>query len=510
MKKRCTILKKLLLAALFCCSFYCSTAQGFSKDILLAFHNWPGYTAIGEYYRLNNYQFSWVGDKKLQDELYTLLDQAEYLGLEQRDYQAARIKDFRNSTVLQKIEDSVEIDIAFTDAALHFMNDLAVGNHTPSFRYAGLKYIPAVTDLPDKLLDAVSRRKLHKLALDLQPGTEEYYAIIARLNWFLYVTNETGFKDARIVSPDISNRNTPLLQRLYQLRVTDSVEYNISDKELLKKIKTAITEFDVLNDGKLRSTTLAALNVPLIKRIKELNTALNYNRWLNQIRHLSSVLILNIPSAEFTVFDRGKVLFRSNAIVGKRSTPTPVLTSKITEVIIYPYWMVPYKIATRELLPAIKRNPGYLEANNYQVVNSQGKVVNPYSINWHALSTSYFPYTIRQSTGCDNALGIVKFNFYNPFTVYLHDTPSKSLFTLNKRYFSHGCMRVEKPIDLAHFLLGFNSIAIDTITAKGCLNKKSPIVVPVDKPLPVIIVYSTAWFTKEGNIRFYDDIYNRL
>jgi len=195
---------------------------------------------------------------------------------------------------------------------------------------------------------------------------------------------------------------------------------------------------------------------------------------------------------------------------GKPATPTPTLTSTITEVILYPYWNVPNKIATREILPSIKRDIGFLNRGNYQVLNSQGKVVDPYKINWHSLSTSYFPYTIRQSTGCDNALGIVKFNFYNPFTVYLHDTPYKGLFSFNKRYFSHGCMRVDNYLELAHFLLGRNRKAIDTLTAKGCLYQQAPKPVPVERDLPIIILYSTVWYNKEGVIKFYDDVYRYL
>jgi L,D-transpeptidase YcbB len=502
---------KTLLAVLFTAgSFMTVTAQNFNNETLTAFSKWPRYAVIKECYTLNGFKYLWLERKALQEDLVGLLDQSQYFGLERNDYHHPYITKLKTGELLKDQRDSVEADISMTDAALHFISDLGAGNQTPSFRYMGLAYKPVVNDLPAKLLKALTESSLRKLAAAVQPRSKEYYAILARLTWFVDLTTEKGFADVRITSSAVSKENIGLLKRLYQLRITDSVIYNISDKELLQKLKEAVNEFDVLNDGKLRSTTLAAMNIPLKSRVRELNIAINYFRWFDHIRETSSVLILNIPSAGFTVYEEGKILLESKAIVGKRNTPTPLLTSTITETIIYPYWMVPYKIATRELLPAIKRNIGYLEANNYQVVNKQGKVVNPYSINWHALSTGYFPYTIRQSTGCDNALGIVKFNFYNPFTVYLHDTPGKSLFTLNKRYFSHGCMRVEKPIELAHILLGWNSIAIDTITAKGCLNKKAPVAVPVEKKLSLMVIYSTAWCNKEGAIKFYDDIYNRL
>jgi L,D-transpeptidase YcbB len=160
-------------------------------------------------------------------------------------------------------------------------------------------------------------------------------------------------------------------------------------------------------------------------------------------------------------------------------------------------------------LPSIKRNRGYLAANNFQVLDKNGRVLDPYKINWSSLSTSYFPYTIRQCTGCDNSLGIVKFNFYNPFTVYLHDTPAKGLFNLNKRYFSHGCMRLEKPIEFGQLLLGKNRIAIDTLTIKGCLKSQAPRVVPTEEKWPVVVMYSTAWYDSTGSVIFFEDIYQR-
>jgi len=222
------------------------------------------------------------------------------------------------------------------------------------------------------------------------------------------------------------------------------------------------------------------------------------------------VIVVNIPGAYLKVYRNKDVILEMRIIVGTRSTPTPTLASKVDEVILYPYWHVPYKIATKELLPAIKRNTGYINAGNYQVLNMAGKIVDPYSVNWHALSTSYFPYIIRQSTGCDNSLGLLKLNFYSPFTVYLHDTPNKNLFMLNRRYFSHGCMRMEKPADLGHLVLKNNTIAIDTLEQKGCLLNKAPITVHVDEHMPVIVWYNPAGIDSAGRVLFYEDVYGKF
>ena len=252
------------------------------------------------------------------------------------------------------------------------------------------------------------------------------------------------------------------------------------------------------------------MNIPLRYRIQELKMTLNTIRWFTATTAASTAVIVNIPSANVLVYDRGKVILESRVIVGKRSTPTSTLSSRITEVILYPYWVVPKRIATRELLPIIKRNIGYLDENAIQVINLQGKVMNPYHINWKELSASYFPYVLRQSTGCDNSLGLVKLNFYNPFTTYLHDTPWKSLFRLNKRYFSHGCIRVEKAIELARLVLNDNRQAIDTVTEKGCLKNQSPIAIHASNEIPVFVLYQTAWVDSSATVRFEEDIYQRL
>lgn len=231
-------------------------------------------------------------------------------------------------------------------------------------------------------------------------------------------------------------------------------------------------------------------------------------RYLVGIREHGNLVLLNIPSANIYIYISDTIALYSKVIVGKPATPTPTLSSRITEVIVYPYWHVPFKIATKEILPLIKRNIGYLADNDMQVLDKNGKVLNPAKINWQSLSTSYFPYVLRQSTGCDNALGVLKFNFYSPYSVYLHDTPDKGLFYLNKRYFSHGCMRVEKPVEFSQILLKEKASDIDTLI-RQCLKEQKPKTIRLTESLPLVVLYSTAWYTAQGEIRFYDDIYRK-
>jgi murein L,D-transpeptidase YcbB/YkuD len=252
------------------------------------------------------------------------------------------------------------------------------------------------------------------------------------------------------------------------------------------------------------------LNTPLIKRIQELKRSLNAFRWLNSYQQSQQIIVVNIPSANLFFYAGDSILLCSRAVVGKPATPTPTLCSKVTELVMFPYWMVPYKIATKELLPAIRDNIPFLDAGNYQVLDKQGNILDPYKINWKALSTKNFPYTIRQANGCDNSLGIMKLNFYSPYDVYLHDTPWKNFFSYNKRYFSHGCMRVEEAIELAKKVLPLRAAEIDSLAAHCEAHSGKPVVMNLPNPIPVFVLYQTAWPDEKGTVRFFEDVYHKI
>jgi murein L,D-transpeptidase YcbB/YkuD len=468
---------------------------------------------VKEFYARLNYQTAWIQkeNKSSCDLFLDILKQSAGLGLRAKDYQFNYVESLRNSTVrFQNTDDSLEADVRITDAAIHFYNDIAYGNAKPAFGYNGLNYIPGCLNIPMLLADYVSKKLLQLLITRLSPALPEIAAMENKIGWFHTILNDSNFIEAFITSNKLDGTNKPLISKLYQLGIIDSVNKNLPDSILKQKIKETQRQFNLLSDGLLRATFMQELNVPLSVRLQQLNLSVNYYRWLYCLIQNQSVIIVNIPAANLKVYRNSKVMLEMRLIMGKKSTPTPSLASTVNEVILYPYWHVPYSIATKELLPAIKRNPAYINAGNYQVLNKAGNIVNPYSVNWHTLSTKYFPYIIRQSTGCDNALGLLKFNFYNPFGVYLHDTPTKSLFMLNKRYFSHGCMRMENAMELGHLVLKNNSIAIDTLEQKGCLRNQSPIIVHAHEQMPVIVWYNPAGIDSTGHILFFEDVYRKF
>ena len=197
-------------------------------------------------------------------------------------------------------------------------------------------------------------------------------------------------------------------------------------------------------------------------------------------------------------------------IVGKEFNSTPIFSDTMEHIVFSPYWNVPYSIATEELLPKIKENPGFITANNYELLTGWSQdpaVVDPYSVGWDSIMADNFPYRIRQKPGGANALGHVKFMFPNDLDIYLHDTPSDYLFEHDQRGFSHGCIRVEKPEDMAVYLLK-DKPGYDRNKIEQLMNSGEETYVNLEKKLPVHIIYWTTYVNEEGKLNFTNDIYS--
>ena len=469
-------------------------------------------TLIRKFYILFGLKSAWLGkeNKENLDDLSEIITRSALFGLEENDYQTDYYS--HRGSILQpnNIDDSIQAELQYTDMALQFLMDLYYGNTAPVLGYNGLNYSTSCDDIPALLASHLSSHTLSVMTSEQSNKLPEIIAMEKKIARLHAIITDSDFKEVNILSGAVYGKNKPLLVKLYQLGILDSLNMNAPDSTIKKKVKEAQRQFNLYDDGTLRITTIEELNVPLSVRLRQLKLSINYYRWLYCLTRNQRVIVVNIPAAYLKVYHNGNVILEMRMIVGKRSTPTPTLASRVNEVILYPYWNVPHSIATKELLPSIKRNPGFIAAGDFQVLNKSGKIMNPYAIKWQELTTKNFPYTIRQSTGCDNALGLLKLNFYSPYGVYLHDTPTKGLFMLNKRFFSHGCMRMEMPIELGHLVLKNNQIAIDTLTEKGCLRNQSPITVPADERMPVVVWYNPAGIDSSGRVIFYEDVYKKF
>ncbi|MBS1562751.1 MAG: L,D-transpeptidase family protein, partial [Bacteroidetes bacterium] len=216
-------------------------------------------------------------------------------------------------------------------------------------------------------------------------------------------------------------------------------------------------------------------------------------------------IVINIPSASLRYYEYDSCRISCRVVVGKPSTRTPRFAASCNEVILYPYWNVPRSIAVKELLPLFKRIPSLPDSLEMQLLDASGRTVDLHTVQWASLSKTNFPYSIRQSTGCHNALGVVKFNLTSPYSVYLHDTNVKSAFRSSYRYYSHGCIRIEQPIRLAEALLPGQ---VDTSFLLACYRDLKPVTIRLPDPVPVFVIYAMAGHDASGNLTLFRDIYH--
>lgn len=240
--------------------------------------------------------------------------------------------------------------------------------------------------------------------------------------------------------------------------------------------------------------------------VQRLTLSLNYYRRVHHFA-FTQLMVINLAAARLYYYEQGQQVLNMKTVVGKYSTQTPRFSAWCDQAILYPYWYVPRSIVFNEYLPIIKQNPSWLDAKNMQVTDAGGKVLNHHALNWSSFHSGYFPYTIRQSTGCDNALGVIKFNINTPYGVYLHDTNNKSAFFSASRYFSHGCIRLEEPFKLGFHLLGHE---LDTVFLQSCFKKQAPVYEQLPAAVPVFVVYMPVEASASGKLIYYKDTYRLL
>ena len=274
----------------------------------------------------------------------------------------------------------------------------------------------------------------------------------------------------------------------------------VFDEETQAALKHFERRHGLAPDGRLDAATLAALNVPVEERIRQVELNLERWRWLPETLGDRYVLV-NIPTFHLVAVDGGRTELAMRVVAGKQESPTPIFSEEMTTVVFSPYWNVPPGIARNETIPAVMRDPGHVYRNNLEVVRGS-RVVDPWSVDW----SNPGRVQLRQRPGAGNALGGVKFFFPNRFNVYLHDTPADALFARVERDYSHGCVRVEKPLELARWALQDQpEWTPERIRAAMALGRERH--VALKKKVAVFIVYETVWVDDDGTVEFREDIY---
>ena len=292
----------------------------------------------------------------------------------------------------------------------------------------------------------------------------------------------------------------------------DKGDVTIFDEALSEAVKRFQYRHALEDDGIIGRATLAAMNIPVEKKIEIIELSMERWRWVSNDmgRHY---IIVDIAGFILAGIRENEVEIHMPVVVGKQYHETPVFSDAIKYIVFNPYWNIPPSIARREMLPKLRRDRGYLAKENIRLFSGWGAnavELDPMAIDWEKITPRQMNrYKLRQDPGPTNALGYVKFVFPNTYNVYLHDTPSRNLFSRPERAFSHGCIRVSRPRDLAVYVLGgkiqgWDRKRVDEIIASG-----EHTIVRLKKPLPIHIVYQTVWRDMQGLVHFNRDIYGR-
>lgn len=468
----------------------------------------------------------WVDENGITDKgraLIAMFEASGVDGLHPGDYITAELKQALTATDDAGLAD-LEVRLSFT--LLNYAHHIGAGRVEPSAINSDLKISPKGPDLLGILSSARSAINMQAFATSLAPsspryqrlkqGLAKYREIVANGGWIQVPPPVT----AKSLKPGMSDPMVPVLaRRLVQAGQLNVADYDFADGPelfdgaIVDAVKRFQNSLGLEIDGVIGPNTLKQINITAEQRVEQLEVNLERRRWMPDdlgdyyiFVNLADQYLKVVKRVEKNGKLREKTLHSARAVVGKTYHKTPVFTELMTYLVLNPNWNVPYSIATKEYLPKLRRNPGALQAQNIRVL-SGGQKISPYSVNWSAYSRGNFPFRLQQASGPRNALGRVKFMFPNKYNIYIHDTPSKSLFKKASRVFSHGCVRVQDPLKLAEVLLGpegTNRSSIDSIVNRG---KRR--VVKLKTPIPVHISYLTAWVNKDGSVHFRRDVYGR-
>ena len=491
---------------------------------------WPDFSDhsqhLQKFYEFNGDSLWWVKGMEptaQARQVIALLLQADQKGLSADDYDgprwSGRLAKLKPAARQPVEADAVKFDLALTVCVMRYVSDLHIGKVNPqrlafNFDEESRKY-----DLPEFLKDhIVGAADVAGVLAQVEPPYPGYRRTIQALQTYLQLARKDDGEQLppvkKAILPGDAYPGVPRLTRL--LRLTGDLppganvppDRPVYDSALVDAVKNFQRRHGRDPNGRIDAQTLADLNVPLARRIRQMQLTLERWRWM-PAAYQSAPIVANIPEFRLRAYDKDfNIGVSMNIVVGKAyGHHTPVFGDTMQYVVFRPYWQVTASITRGETIPHILRDPDYLAKNNFEVVDSRNTVVSTGAVTSQMLSQLRAgKLLIRQRPGPTNSLGLVKFVFPNNYNVYMHDTPATELFARTRRDFSHGCIRVEKPAELAEWVLRDNpGWTPDRIRAamRGTVTQQ----VNLAHPIPVLIVYATVIVLEDGLVHFYDDIY---
>lgn len=510
-----TITRRHLLGAVAGVGLTAAARPGFALDGFDPFaqgvaESVAGDEALAAYYRRRDFAPVWLTDDTAAADrrmaLMTALTEAPTHGLSPLVHDAASLareaEEARGPLALGRL------DVMLSRAWLRLAHDLSGGALDPSRLIGSIKRERTPLDVAQTLDRAVRGGiDLHALA----PQTPEYARLLRERARLVETVTAGGWGEApggqRMEPGESGGAVVALRDRLIgsgHLAPTSSATY---DDALAAAVARAQADHGLTPDGVAGEATLAALNVPAAERLKAVNVALERERW-NAVPRGARHIWVNLTDFTAQVIDEDETTFLTRAVVGAvdPDRETPEFSELMEYMVINPSWYVPRSIVVNEYLPALQRNRN--AAGHLRITDSRGRLVDRGSINFAAYTASTFPYAMHQTPSDDNALGIVKFMFPNPWNIYLHDTPAKALFEREVRAFSHGCIRLADPVGFARHLLARQSTDPDgEFQSRLVTGAESR--VDLMEPVPVHLDYRTAFTKPRGGLAFRADIYGR-
>ncbi|MEM7022207.1 MAG: L,D-transpeptidase family protein [Pseudomonadota bacterium] len=439
-----------------------------------------------------------------------VLRTADENGLNPEDYDAAIIAALLAANAT---EQHAELELRLSLGLIEITSDLASGRLEPNKVNPELFVYPQEVDPAEVIRAAARAPDIVAFVASYEPAQPEYARLKAALADYrerAATDSWSTIDDGPTLKPDMVDPRVAQLRDRLNLPAAPGADPNLYDEALVEAVEAFQVLHGLEQDGKVGKNTLAALNVPIDDRIRQMVLNLERRRWMPDDRGDRYVFV-NLADFELKVVDGPKTVFDTRVVVGAPYHRTPVFSEEMTYLELNPYWNVPPSISRRELLPKIKEDPNYLASHNFELLSDwsdNATVLNPQAIDWTTVSADRFTYKLRQGPGEGNALGRVKFMFPNQINVYLHDTPARTLFAKDQRSFSHGCVRVEDPETFASFVLA-KQPGWSLADIKSAIGTGERQVVGLETPLPVHIAYLTAWVNKDGSMHFRRDVYGR-
>ena len=489
---------------------------------------WPNFSDYREhvqnFYQPSNFTLAWVRNGQPTPQalaIMNLLKQANIQGLDPEDYDGSRWADrLAHMQNPREAGQGAIFDAALTVCLMRYISDRHVGKINPEHFKFGLDVEEKKYDLPAFLRERlVNGRDVNTELAQIGPPFAGYNRTLQALQRYLQLApQDDGEKlpySKKPIAPGSPYDSIPRLTRL--LRLLGDLPANAAIPEdsnsyhgaLVDGVKSFQNRHGLKPDGRLDEQTLKQLNTPLSQRVDQLRLTLERWRWLPD-RFNEPRIVVNIPEFRLRAYDNtGNAALSMDVIVGKAfHHKTPVFEKDMRFVVFRPYWNVPPSIQRSEIVPAIQKDRDYISKKGFEVVTRAGRVVTSGAITDEVLAQLRAgQLEVRQKPGPTNALGLVKLMFPNEYNVYLHSTPAPQLFSQTRRDFSHGCIRVERPAELAAWVLrdkpDWNVQRAQTAMQGGKDNEQ----VNLTSPLPVLILYATAIVDPSGEVHFFDDIY---